>query len=214
MEELLSFHGELTSDEYVEYVDAFYREGLKGFGYNWVNFDVINVLYAAAKLIKPTNYLEIGVRRGRSLCTVVRGNPDVNLFAFDMWVENYAGMENPGPEYVNHELQKLGHRGHVQFINGNSQETIPQFFKENPELKFDLITVDGDHSEEGAFEDLQNVIPRLNIGGVIVFDDIAHPSHRYLHDVWHRVLEKFPHLSSFEFVESGYGIAFAIKRGE
>lgn len=214
LEELLSFHTELINDKYVEYVDAFYREGLKRFGIYWSYMDIINVLYAASKLVKPINYLEIGVRRGRSLCTVVRGNPDVNIYAFDMWLSNYAGMDNPGPDFVLNELNIHGHRGQVSFVNGNSHETIPQFFNENPELKFDLITVDGDHSEEGALKDLLNVIPKLNVGGVIVFDDISHPAHMYLYDVWKKALNEFPELSSFEFVESGYGIAFAIKKGE
>jgi len=53
---------------------------------------------------------------------------------------------------------------------------------------FDLITVDGDHSEEGAFDDLLNVIPHLNVGGILVFDDIAHPTHPYLLGVWKKTL--------------------------
>ena len=79
-------------------------------------------------------------------------------------------------------------------------------------MDFDLITVDGDHSEVGAWEDLITVIPRLATGGVLVFDDIAHPAHPYLLGVWRRALARFPFLSGHEFTETGYGVAFAVRR--
>ena len=51
-------------------------------------------------------------------------------------------------------------------------------------------------------------------GGVLVFDDIAHPAHPYLIEVWRRVVREFPFLSSYEYTEQGYGIAFAVRPRE
>jgi len=212
--EILSFHDMLATDEYVKYVDAFYRECIKRFGSDWYYMDIVNVLYAASKTIQPRNYLEIGVRRGRSVCVVARGCPTVNITAFDMWIQNYAGMENPGPDFVRSELRKHGHIGNITFINGDSHQTIPAFFKQNPGITFDMITVDGDHTEEGALDDLINVIPHLSVGGVLVFDDIAHPAHPYLLNVWKKALRTFPYLAGFEYTELGYGVAFAIRKSE
>lgn len=212
--EILLFHKLLATDEYVEYLDRYYRECLKRFENNWRYMDIVNVLYAASRVLKPENYLEIGVRRGRSVCTVAQGCSSVNIVAFEMWQKNYAGMENPGPDFVRDELKKHKHKGKITFIDGNSHITVPEYFRQNPEMKFDLITVDGDHSEEGAYKDLCDVIPHLAIGGVIVFDDIAHPMHQYLLKVWHQVLEKFPYLSGYEYTEVGYGVAFAIRKSE
>lgn len=160
-QEILSFHSLLASDEYVQYLDALYRESIKRFGSNWYYLDIVNVLYAASKTIQPRNYLEIGVRRGRSVCTVARGCPNVDIVAFDMWLQGYGGMENPGPEFVKAELLKHGHAGTISLINGNSHQTIPAFFRQNPLAMFDMITVDGDHSEAGALDDLKNIIPHL-----------------------------------------------------
>ncbi|TVX97075.1 class I SAM-dependent methyltransferase [Cohnella terricola] len=212
--EVLNFHHLLASDDYVEYLDAFYRESIKRFGDSWEYMDIVNVLYGASKVLQPKNYLEIGVRRGRSVCTVVRGCPDVNITAFDMWISNYAGMDNPGPDFVQSELKKHNHRGNVEFINGDSHVTVPDFLARNPEVTYDMITVDGDHSEDGAFDDLCNVIPRLAPGGVLVFDDISHPAHPYLIDVWRRAIAQHPFLVGYEFTELGYGVAFAIRKGE
>ena len=75
-----------------------------------------------------------------------------------------------------------------------------------------MITVDGDHSEDGAYADLSNVIQRLAPGGILVFDDIAHPSHPYLIDCWRRATAKHPNLLTYEYVETGYGIAFAVNQ--
>jgi predicted O-methyltransferase YrrM len=210
-QEILSFHRQLATDDYVKYLDRWYNKCINLYGKNWFYLDIINVLYSASKVLKPKNYLEIGVRRGRSACTVVRGCPSVDICAFDMWVSNYANMDNPGSNFVQQELSRHEHCGKVHFINGNSHETLPSFFNTNSDLKFDLITVDGDHSAEGATKDLEDVIPYLSVGGVLVFDDISHPQHRYLLDVWKSVISKHNNLTDYCFTEIGYGVAFAIK---
>lgn len=211
--EILAFQGSLASDSYVAYVESFYRDCLARYGRHWHYLDAVNVLYTAAKLLRPARYLEIGVRTGRSVCTVARAFPDVDIHAFDMWIQGYAGMENPGPAFVRRELQKHGHRGTVRFIDGDSHVTLPAFFRENPGLEFNLITVDGDHSEAGAADDLGQVIPRLAVGGILVMDDIAHPAHPYLLKVWRDAVARHPGLVTHEFTELGYGVAFAIKKG-
>lgn len=210
--ELLSFHQQFATDEYLEYVDAYYREAVQRFGRHWHYLDISNTLFSAARMLQPETYLEIGVRKGRSACMVTRGCPSVDIVAFDMWVENYAGMDNPGPDYVKQELLSHGHKGNVYFINGDSHITIPEFFKKYPDTFFDMITVDGDHSEEGAYDDLCNVIPHLSVGGVLVFDDIAHPAHPYLLNVWRKALARFSFIAGYEYTDAGFGVAFAIRK--
>jgi predicted O-methyltransferase YrrM len=210
--ELLSFHNLLATDEYVAYLDRYYRESLHRFGSNWRYLDITNLLFAASKTTQPVNYLEIGVRRGRGVCVVARGCNEVNITAFDMWVQNYAGMENPGPEFVQAELAKHGHKGHIEFINGDSHKTVPRYLNTKPDMLFDMITVDGDHTEEGALDDLCNVIPHLALGGILIFDDIVHPSHKYLLNVWQRTMQQFTYLAGYEYTEAKYGVAFAIRR--
>lgn len=209
--EILDFHHLLATDEYVQYLDAYYREGVRRFGRHWFYLDIVNVLYAAAKCLQPVSYLEIGVRRGRSACSVARACAAVDIVAFDMWIPGYAGMDNPGAEHVRNELLRFGHCGRVEFVDGDSHQTVPAYLQANPDRRFDLITVDGDHSREGALADLRTVIPSLAPGGILVFDDIAHPQHPYLLDVWLEVMQENPQLAYYGFVESGYGVAFAIR---
>jgi predicted O-methyltransferase YrrM len=129
-----------------------------------------------------------------------------------MWMADYAGMPNPGPDFVVEELRRIGFQGHLSLISGDSHETIPAFFEDNPDLLFDLINVDGDHSEQGAKADLEAVLPRLRIGGAIILDDIVHPQHPYLENVWDALIGSDPNYSSTKYRELGYGVALAIRR--
>jgi len=203
----------LELDDYVRYLLAYYSAGLERFGELWNYADIVTVLLASTVLIKPTSYLEIGVRRGRSMAIIAAKNPMCNIVGIDMWENtNYAGMPNPGPAFVQAELERVEHKGQLELIAGNSHQILPAYFSEHPDLFFDLVTVDGDHSEKGAEQDLKDVVQHLKVGGILVFDDISHPAHPYLDRVWHRTIESDPRFSTWRYTELGYGVALAIRK--
>ena len=204
--------GRLETDDYVRYLQAYYQTGLERFGNAWRYADIATVLLAAAQLAHPLRYLEIGVRRGRSMAMVAATCPDCDIVGFDLWQANYAGIPNPGPDFVTTEMKKLGHRGGLELISGDSHETLSRYFNQYPDAYFDLATVDGDHSEMGAKQDLQTVASQLKVGGILVFDDICHPTHPYLHDVWRRVICSLEKFATWEFTDLGYGVALAVRR--
>ncbi|MFZ5910089.1 MAG: class I SAM-dependent methyltransferase [Chloroflexota bacterium] len=203
----------LEPDDYVRYLLSYYRTGLERFGELWHYADIVTVLLASTVLIKPMNYLEIGVRRGRSMAMVAAKRTECNIVGIDMWENtNYAGMPNPGPNFVEAELSRLGYKGQLKLIVGDSHQVLPAYFSKHPDLFFDLITVDGDHSEKGAEQDLRDVVPHLKVGGILVFDDISHPAHPYLAQVWHDVIESDACFSSWQYSELGYGVTLAIRK--
>lgn len=202
----------LTPDKYMEYVIGFYQAGLARFGDQWVYADINTVLLGIAKILQPRSYLEIGVRRGRSMAMVVSQVPNCSVVGFDLWIKNYAGMENPGEEFVRSELNRIGYRGSAELISGDSKMTVPLYFQKRRNPVFDLITVDGDHSETGARLDLENVIPRLKVGGVLVFDDTCNQSHQGLTEVWTELVVNDPRFASHTFNEVGFGVGFAVKK--
>jgi hypothetical protein len=57
-----------------------------------------------------------------------------------------------------------------------------------------------------------DVLPRLAIGGAIVFDDIAHPAHPELNGVWQSLVVNDDRFSSWSFRDAGYGVGFAIRK--
>lgn len=202
----------LGQDEYSKFVISLYQQGLADYGANWRYADICTVLYALSAAIQAESYLEIGVRRGRSMAMVAARRPQARIVGFDMWLDNYAGMENPGPRFVVDELKKVGFQGSLELVSGDSHKTVPEYFEQHPEAWFDLITVDGDHTELGARADLLQVIQRLKVGGVLVFDDISHPSHKYLAQVWRKTIKSRDNFLTFEFTDLGYGVAFAVRR--
>lgn len=201
----------LEEDDYAVFLRRFLRRGMASFGAHWRYADICTVLYTLSRLLRVESYLEIGVRRGRSLAMVLDQSPAAEAVGFDLWMQDYAGMENPGPEHVQREMLRLGHTGRLSFVSGDSAQTVPAYFAQNPGATFDLITVDGDHSPEGAMRDLVTVLPRLRVGGALVFDDIAHPELGYLHDIWRRAVQSQPNMSCHAFTEVGYGVAFAVR---
>ena len=146
---------------------------------------------------RPSTYLEIGVRKGKSMAQVATQVPDCHIVGFDAWISPYADVETPGPDYVAAEMHRLGHRGKLELISGSSHDTVPQFLDANPSLYFDLITVDGDHSETGAMNDLRNVTPRLAPGGTLIFDDLTNPNCP-LGAVWERYKEEYGSILVFQ----------------
>lgn len=209
---VLAILDRLAPDDYADYVARVMREGRGVAGESWRYADIATVLCAASRLLRPNSYLEIGVRRGRSMAVVAATNPSCAVFGVDMWEAGYAGMENPGPDFVRDELARVGHEGPVELRAGDSHKVLPALFLERPALTFDLVTVDGDHTSTGARRDLLDVLPRLRIGGALVFDDIAHPSFTYLADVWGAVVARDDRYSTWAFTDVGYGVAVAVRR--
>lgn len=174
-------------------------------------WDLCCALAAYTELCSPERYLEIGVRQGRSAAVVAAIDPDVDIYLFDMWHANYAGVPNPGPKFVGAQLERVGHRGHVHFITGRSQETIPTFFAdERHPQTFPLMTVDGDHRDAGARTDLENVGRHLAPGGMLAFDDIAHPEYPTLHRTWQSFVDTQPGLTVRENLRDATGAAIAV----
>jgi ADP-heptose:LPS heptosyltransferase/glycosyltransferase involved in cell wall biosynthesis len=182
------------------------------------NFDLVCFLNWYAYNFNPENYLEIGVRRGRSLAQVMTQSRFTDALGIDLWIEDYSTIpekniftSNPGPEFVIKELKKF-HITHLpKLIRGNSHEILPSLFN-NPEIPdyFELIVVDGDHGYAGAKQDLEITNQHLKPGGILVFDDITHPSHPELRILWNEFKEQN---KKYIFLEdlSGNGTGIAIK---
>ena len=48
--------------------------------------------------------------------------------------------------------------------------------------KFELVTVDGDHTALGTWWDLVDVVPHIAVGGVLVIDDFVDSADEFLGD--------------------------------
>jgi predicted O-methyltransferase YrrM len=192
-----------------------------------------------ARELRPRTYLEVGVRRGFSMAMVAARSPEAEIYGFDLWAPDYAGSPNPGARFVQSELRKVGYEKTVRFISGDSHQTLPAFFRgtrtgaldwlklsSGPALRprsFELITIDGDHSLLGAYQDLLDTMPHCALGGAVVFDDIlpgilggregeADP-HGWgdLLGVWRAIKERFPNFRYFDYLRDPPGVGVAVR---
>lgn len=157
---------------------------------NWkwsgeTGLDLHEALRAACSYLHPVlSYLEIGVDGGGSLNTVLCQGVPPRIVLCDIWDPTYCNHGDVKP-YVNGVLEFFGAK--AEFLDGDSKETVPRLRE-----TFDLITVDGDHSEAGAYEDLINAWPLVRSGGgILVMDDINHPEYPWLKGVWELVLRQW-----------------------
>ena len=185
------------------------RLGPAKYGTHWRSANLLTAAWAAATLIRPENYLEIGVWRGRSAAVVGSVWPKCNIYGFDLWIPDYAGAPNPGGDFVKGELRGAGHAGHVSMVSGDSRKTVPQFLREHPDLYFDMVTFDGDKTILGCGSDFANVLPRLKVGGIVLFDDM--PLMPLLRRVWNKIILGDRRYVAWEFADAGQGVAMAIR---
>lgn len=143
-----------------------------------------------AAMIQPLRYLEIGTRQGHSLALValIAGSRLELATSIDLYIENYGGEPN-GLEITEATLERCGviagellECGPVEMWQGNSHAILPHFIEEL--RRYNLILVDGDHTESGAREDLDHAWELLEPGGVMIFDDCVNGSEGDLETVW------------------------------
>lgn len=146
-----------------------------------------NVLQSIAEQRLIAAYLEVGVCGGKSLEQVLLHRFPERLTLCDTWGGEYGGEAYGGPQHIHRLLHTLGYRQPVQFLNGNSHDLLKTVRE-----TFDLILVDGDHSAAGARQDLDECWPLLQSGGLLVFDDLMHPSHPELFEVWRQFYTTTP----------------------
>jgi predicted O-methyltransferase YrrM len=159
--------------------------------------DIRSLLFHLAETYKPKKYLEIGVRLGYSMAMVATVSPETSIVGVDMWITNYGGDPQTGPEGVEDQIKKLGHTGSLRFLNGNSHTILPEYFANHPKEFFDLILVDGDHVYEGAMQDLRDTLSHLAPGGFLVFDDL---NEARLMRAWEDIQKEAP---QFEYYAQG-----------
>ena len=76
-----------------------------------------------------------------------QANPNAKVIMFDLWEHAYAPRAEAwlrSPAAAAHGIKDGDAR--LTLVKGSSLETVPQFAAENPDVKCDLISVDGGHT--------------------------------------------------------------------
>jgi len=149
-------------------------------------------------------YLEIGVDGGESLKTVLDIARPTHVALVDIWDPRYCNHGYGDERHIRRIFSERGlDHGIAQFVNGDSHITIKTQLRGRA---FELITVDGDHTDAGLLADLTDSWPLLRAKGLMVVDDIGHIEYPGLKGVFDRWLASTPEAELIPEIDNGVEI--------
>lgn len=173
-------------------------------------FDHYHLAWLWGMAKSPKSILEIGTRTGISLCQLLSALPErdgLDVVSFDLFNDGYIS-----PKLVEMNLKALNLQVPVTFIKGDSAQTVPDYFAQNPLKEFDYVLVDGNHEKTAARIDLENVCNHVAPGGILLFDDISDaPGECGLRDVWEQFQADHPDMFQYGSDYHGKGLGWAVR---
>jgi Methyltransferase domain len=108
---------------------------------------------------------ETGFSTGFSSRAFLQAHPDARVVSFDVCENRWTGIAK--------ELIDKQFPGRHTLICGDSRDTLPKFTASNPELRFDLVFIDGGHAYEIARADLLNMRELSTENTAVIMDDLV-----------------------------------------
>jgi hypothetical protein len=111
---------------------------------------------------------EIGFNAGHSTLLMLLNRDDTPLeyTVFDLGEHAYV---KPALDYIKNTFQHVN----FEYNEGDSIKTLPAWIGKNTHLcgQYDIVHVDGGHTEECIQNDLMNAVKLCKVGGIIIIDD-------------------------------------------
>ncbi len=119
-----------------------------------------------------TKICEIGFNAGHSTMLMLLGREKTPLdfTVFDIGHHPYT---RPCLDYIKTQFPHVN----FEYIEGNSIETMPRWIEANQSQLglYDVVHVDGGHSQECIFNDMKNADALAKKGGIVIIDDTNVP---------------------------------------
>ena len=133
-------------------------------GTNWRHAErIAPVFYEILEIAQPETMLEIGFNAGASALLFLMIDDNLHMTSID--VVSNKKSEKFLPILYYHDFFKIDSIDLKPHQNGFNEP-------------FDLVFIDGDHSEEAVIRDIKNSLKFDPM--YILFDDVHHPSHSYI----------------------------------
>jgi hypothetical protein len=120
-----------------------------------------------------SDILEIGFNAGHSCLLFLLANPTSKIVLFDIGIHKYT---RPCFEYLSSLFPDR-----LTLYIGNSHQTVPEFIRNNPTTKFDVMHIDGYHEVNHVRKEIYNVRDSAKATNIVVLDDDDYPALNTLH---------------------------------
>lgn len=162
---ITSYSKEVTTADLLEKLPHILKKDRKEYWWNFPNNYPFE--YGLGKSLKPSSYLEIGTRYGYSMVSILAGAKDSLKLITSIDLQEY---EDKSQNYAKDNLVSTGFSGKAEFFAGSSHDAaIKDKIKGR---KYDLVFVDGDHSYEGALDDILHYWDNVAPGKFMIIDDV------------------------------------------
>jgi cephalosporin hydroxylase len=117
--------------------------------------------------------MEVGTYRGCSLLSAALFNSDIECVGIDDFSQFDPKQENE--KYLRDNINKFENPKNITLCNGNFEEVIPKYFRQNTNSKIQVYFYDGSHSFADQLRGLDIVRPYLATECIILVDDLNVP---------------------------------------
>jgi predicted O-methyltransferase YrrM len=163
---------------------------------------------------KPKRVLEIGVRYGYTAIVMweaagASGQDEYEYIGIDD--ESYPpapGVTVGSCTKANENFAIKGCEKECHAFRWNSFDGIPAKFG-----TFDVVHIDGNHDKIGVLNDLGHCWPILNVGGIIILDDLQMPPIKDAVDEWLTSRMDMDEVIAVQFIEDERGHCLIRKTG-
>jgi predicted O-methyltransferase YrrM len=153
---------------FVEYIEK------KNFSQKWFlnNFEIFHH-YLPKNLDTNFSYLEIGSYEGLSALNILFNYKNSKVTTIDLWAKSNINSESLSVDFNEIEKRFDENLEGYKFnkIKNDSVVALRELLKKR--IFFDFIYIDGSHNGEDILSDAIESYKLLNMGGIMIFDDIV-----------------------------------------
>ena len=144
-------------------------------------YDIYNYL---PKKEDGISFMEIGTGSGdftEHICSNVLVKDLTILDTFEGYRDHLGRHGDSGDDQLNFVKQRFENKTNLRIIEGDSFVELRELYESNPDLKYDFIYIDADHSFRGSYSDITWASKMLADGGIIGIDDYCFKPSGQLH---------------------------------
>jgi predicted O-methyltransferase YrrM len=126
--------------------------------------------------------LEIGFNAGHSAEMFLISNPDVKVTSIDIGMHQYS--------YIGAKYFETYYPGRHEMIWGDSTQMVPYYTANNRGKTFDLIFIDGGHTDPVPYKDLCACKALASRNTILIMNDVVYDSNMGPTNAWKQMIDE------------------------